>query len=237
MRIDGRSNDDLRTIRIIEGFIKYPKGSVLIEQGDTKVLCSVTITDGVPPFLNEGETGWLTAEYAMLPASTDIRNTRESVKGKLSGRTQEISRLIGRSLRASIDLTKIKGKTILIDCDVLQADGGTRTASITGSFIALNLAIKSIIEKKIIDEDPIKFLIAAVSVGIYNNEVLLDLNFKEDQCVSADLNLVANENSDIIEIQVTAEKAPFSKEMLDSMLDVGFKGIASILELERGIIK
>ncbi|MCX8083959.1 MAG: ribonuclease PH [Calditerrivibrio sp.] len=236
MRIDGRDNKQLREIRVVKNYIRYPEGSVLIEYGLTKVICNVSVTDGVPPFLKGTNTGWLTAEYSMLPRATHIRNQRESQKGKLSGRTQEISRLIGRSLRTSIDLTKIGERTIVVDCDVIQADGGTRTASITGGCIALYLASEKMMRDFGI-ENPMKELVAAVSLGIVNGEIMLDLCYEEDSVAEVDMNLVANSNLEIIEIQGTSEKSPFNKTVLDEMLQVGLYGINQLVYIQRKVLE
>jgi ribonuclease PH len=236
MRVDGRLHHELRLINITKDFIKYPEGSILIEMGDTKVICNVSIDNTVPPFLLNENKGWLTAEYSMLPRATHTRSQRESIKGSLSGRTQEISRLIGRSLRASLDLNKIPGKTILVDCDVIQADGGTRVASITGGYIALSLAIKKLLETNIISEDPRVDYVAAVSIGMIDNELFLDLNYNEDYRTSVDLNLVATASGKIVEIQGTAEKEPFDHNCLNNMITLGMKGIKTLVELQKRIV-
>jgi ribonuclease PH len=232
MRTDGRRNDQLRDIIVIKNYIIYPEGSVLIEYGNTKVICNATISDGVPPFLKGTNTGWITAEYSMLPRATHVRNQREAQKGKLTGRTQEISRLIGRSLRSAIDLNLIGERTITIDCDVIQADGGTRTASITGGFIALYLATQKLIgEQKI--ENPIKNFVAAVSLGIVSGNLMLDLNYEEDSNADVDMNLVANDKGEIIEIQGTSEKLTFDRNRLNEMLDLGLNGIEQLIEIQK----
>jgi len=232
MRTDGRRNDQLRDIIVIKNYIIYPEGSVLIEYGNTKVICNATISDGVPPFLKGTNTGWITAEYSMLPRATHVRNQREAQKGKLTGRTQEISRLIGRSLRSAIDLNLIGERTITIDCDVIQADGGTRTASITGGFIALYLATQKLIgEQKI--ENPIKNFVAAVSLGIVSGNLMLDLNYEEDSNADVDMNLVANDKGEIIEIQGTSEKLTFDRNRLNEMLDLGLSGIEQLIEIQK----
>jgi len=232
MRTDGRRNDQLRDIIVIKNYIIYPEGSVLIGYGNTKVICNATISDGVPPFLKETNTGWITAEYSMLPRATHVRNQREAQKGKLTGRTQEISRLIGRSLRSAIDLNLIGERTITIDCDVIQADGGTRTASITGGFIALYLATQKLIgEQKI--ENPIKNFVAAVSLGIVSGNLMLDLNYEEDSNADVDMNLVANDKGEIIEIQGTSEKLTFDRNRLNEMLDLGLSGIEQLIEIQK----
>ena len=236
MRVDGRLHNELRLVNVTRDFIKYPEGSILFEMGNTKVICNASIDTTVPPFLINENKGWLTAEYSMLPRATHTRNQRESIKGSLSGRTQEISRLIGRSLRASLDLNKIPGKTILVDCDVIQADGGTRVASITGGYIAVSLAIKKLLEANIILEDPRIDYVAAVSIGMVDNEIFLDLNYEEDYRSAVDLNLVATASGRIIEIQGTAEKEPFDQNCLNNMIDLGLKGIKTLVELQKRVV-
>ena len=236
MRVDGRLVDELRLVNITKDFIKYPEGSVLFEIGNTKVICNASIDNSVPPFLLNENKGWLTAEYSMLPRATHTRNQRESIKGSPSGRSQEISRLIGRALRASLNLNKIPGKTIIVDCDVIQADGGTRVASITGGCIAVSLAIKKLLDDNIISEDPRLDYVAAISVGIIEKEVFLDLNYEEDYKATVDLNLVATGIGKIIEIQGTAEREPFDNICLQNMIDFGLKGIKSLVEVQKRII-
>lgn len=236
MRVDGRLVDELRLVNITKDFIKYPEGSVLFEIGNTKVICNASIDDAVPPFLLNENKGWLTAEYSMLPRSTHTRSQRESIKGSLSGRTQEISRLIGRALRASLNLNKIPGKTIIVDCDVIQADGGTRVASITGGYIAVSLAIKKLLENNLIAEDPRLDYVAAISVGIIEKDVTLDLNYEEDYKANVDLNLVATGSGKIIEIQGTAEREPFDNICLQNMINFGLRGIKSLVELQKRIV-
>lgn len=237
MRIDGRANDQMRQIRVVRDYIKYPEGSVLIEFGNTKVICNVTVADGVPSFLKGKGCGWITAEYSMLPRATPERNQRESVKGKLSGRTQEISRLIGRSLRSVVDLELLGERTITVDCDVIQADGGTRTASITGSYISLKIALNKLISDGIIENDPVRAQVCAVSVGILNGEIILDLNYEEDSSAETDFNLVATPEGSIIEIQGTAEKEPFSFNELQSMMEIGLKGIKHIADIQNKVLE
>lgn len=236
MRADGRLVDELRLVNITKDFIKYPEGSVLFEIGNTKVICNASIDDAVPPFLLNENKGWLTAEYSMLPRSTHTRSQRESIKGSLSGRTQEISRLIGRALRASLNLNKMPGKTIIVDCDVIQADGGTRVASITGGYIAVSLAIKKLLENNLIAEDPRLDYVAAISVGIIEKDVTLDLNYEEDYKANVDLNLVATGSGKIIEIQGTAEREPFDNICLQNMINFGLRGIKSLVELQKRIV-
>jgi len=235
MRTDKRANDEMRLIKITDDFVKYPEGSVLIEFGETKVICNATVNESVPPFLKGTNTGWVTAEYSMLPRSTHSRNVREAQRGKLSGRTHEISRLIGRSLRSSVNLEMLGERSIILDCDVIQADGGTRTASISGAFIALNKAIKKMIERGDIGQNPINEGVAAISLGLVNDELLLDLNYEEDSSAQVDMNLVGTESGKIIEIQGTAEESPFERGKVSDMLELGFKGLEVIFAAQKKI--
>ncbi len=237
MRIDGRNNYALRPMQVELDYSKYAEGSVLISFGDTKVLCTATIEERVPIFLKNSGTGWVTAEYSMLPRATETRNIRESSKGKPSGRTQEIQRIIGRALRAAVDFKTLGERTIFVDCDVVQADGGTRTTSINGAFIATLLAIDRLIKKRALIKSPIKSFLAAISVGVVNGEVLLDLNYKEDSSAAVDMNVVATEDGKFVEIQGTAEEDPFSDVTLSEMLEVAKMGISEIIEMEKEIIK
>ena len=237
MRRHKRPSDKMREVRIARDYIKHPAGSALIEFGDTKVICNATFSEGVPPFLKGSGQGWVTGEYGMLPASTHTRNQREARKGKVDGRSQEISRLLGRSLRASVDMSKLGENTIIIDCDVLQADGGTRTASITGGFVALRLAIEKMISEGILTCNPILQSVAAVSVGIVEGEALLDLDYAEDFAADVDLNLVAGEDGKIIEIQGSAEKVAFDREMLNKLLDYGFEGLNSLFAAQKRLFE
>ncbi len=236
-RENGRKNDELRKIEVIPGFLEHPAGSCLISFGKTKVICSANVDEKIPPFLQGSGEGWITAEYGMLPGSTHTRSTREAVRGKQSGRTVEIQRLIGRSLRAVVDRKKLGERTILIDCDVIQADGGTRTASITGSFIAMAIAIKKLLKEGLISKNPIRESVAAVSVGKVNGEILLDLDYSEDSQAEVDLNLVATESGNIVEIQGTAEKFAFSREELNKILDLAFKGINELSEIQKRVLE
>lgn len=233
MRHDQRANDELRAIKITPGFISQASGSVLIEFENTKVICTATTEDKVPPFLKGTGKGWLTGEYAMIPASTNVRKPRESSRGKVQGRTQEIQRLIGRSLRSIIDLGGIGERTIWIDCDVIQADGGTRTASITGGFIALVHCINWMIKRGMIDKSPLHSYLAAVSVGVYNGQAVLDLCYEEDFNAKVDMNLVMNDKGEFMEIQGTGEENPFSLDELKQMLELGRKGIEEIITLQK----
>jgi len=235
-RIDQRKNYELRPTKIITDFISYAPGSVLIEVGKTRVICTATLDEKVPPFLKGTGKGWLTSEYSMLPASTQVRKARESSRGKLEGRTQEIQRLIGRSLRSVINLDLIGERTIWIDCDVIQADGGTRTASITGGFVALALCIKHMIANGIIGQNPITDYVAAVSMGIYNDEILLDLCYEEDSQAMVDMNLVMTGSGKIVEIQGTAEGNPFNIDKLFSLIELGQAGIHQLIQLQKKAI-
>lgn len=237
MRPDGRRNDELRIVNIKRDFIKTAEGSVLIEMGNTKVICTASIEDKVPPFLRDQKRGWITAEYGMLPRSTNTRIVRESTAGRVGGRTHEIQRLIGRSLRSVVDLEILGERTIWIDCDVIQADGGTRTASITGAFIALSDAIYYSLKNGLIERNPIKDYLAAVSVGIVNNELRLDLCYLEDSTASVDMNVVMTGGGKIVEIQGTAESEPFSKDMLNSLISLAEKGIKHLIEKQKEILQ
>ena len=232
-RKNGRGNDEIRKVEIIRNYTKYAEGSVLISTGDTRVLCTASVEDSVPYFLKGQNRGWLTAEYSLLPRSTHNRTIRAAAKGKISGRTREIQRLIGRSLRAVIDLNKIGERTIWLDCDVLQADGGTRTASITGAFVALVDSIKYMVDKNKIKESPLKGFMAATSVGIVDDELLLDLCYEEDSSAQVDMNIVMIEDEKIIEVQGTAEKNPFSRAEMDKMYDLAEKGIHDLIDHQK----
>ena len=228
MRIDDRKPDQLRNIDFKLDFIKSSEASVLASFGDTRVLCTATIENNVPKWMKNKGHGWVTAEYGMLPASTSQRNMRESVKGKQGGRTLEIQRLIGRSLRAAVDLEALGERTVILDCDVIQADGGTRTTAINGAFIALKKAVNTLLDDRNIDSDPIKKFIGAISVGIYKNEVIMDLNYNEDSQADTDMNVVMNEDNEFIEIQGTAENESFNNDQLALMLNYAKKGIKEI---------
>tara|TARA_B100000989_G_scaffold278301_1_gene239979 strand:+ start:1409 stop:2128 length:720 start_codon:yes stop_codon:yes gene_type:complete len=236
MRNFNRKYNELRKINVIKNFNSFSDGSCLISFGQTKVLCSATIENGVPIWLRGQNKGWITAEYSMLPGSTNIRNQRESKIGKRSGRSIEIERLIGRSIRSITNLDKIPNIQIVLDCDVLQADGGTRTTSINGAFIALCLAIKTGIKKKIIAENPIKQKIAAIACGLIKEDFLLDLDFEEDQNTIADANFVLSEKKEVIEVQISGEKRPLSKNELKTMFDLAEIGIKQIIDLQTKII-
>jgi ribonuclease PH len=233
MRPSGRQNNELRQVTITRNYTMHAEGSVLIEMGDTKVLCTASVEERIPPFLRGKGEGWVTAEYGMLPRSTGSRMGREAARGKQSGRTQEIQRLIGRSLRASIDLKALGERSITIDCDVIQADGGTRTASITGAFIALTDAINVLLATKKIKKNPLLGQVAAISVGIYNGEAVLDLDYAEDSNAETDMNVVMNEAGAYIEIQGTAEGHAFRPEELQAMLAIAGEGITDLIIKQR----
>lgn len=233
MRIDGRKEDQLRPIRITPHVNKYAEGSVLIEVGDTRVICTATTEEKVPPFMRGMGKGWVTAEYSMLPRATEIRNVREANKGKMSGRTMEIQRLIGRALRSVVDLERLGERSILIDCDVLQADGGTRTASITGGYVALIYALNHLKEKGSIEEIPVYDFLAATSVGIVDGVPILDLSYHEDSQAKVDLNIVQTGEGNFVEIQGTGEESSFSHEELNRMLELGRKGIGEIISIQK----
>ncbi len=237
MRKDKRNPDQLRNVKITSDYLDYPEGSCLIEMGKTKVICAVSYEEQVPPFLEGKGTGWITSEYSMLPRSTHTRSRRESSAGKVSGRTQEIQRLIGRCLRSVVSLNKMGPYTLYVDCDVIQADGGTRTASITGSYVALCLAVKNLINKGKIESSPIQGQLAAISVGIVKGETLLDLDYSEDSKADIDLNLIMNSEQRFIEIQGTSEKSPATKEQLDSMIEFGWQGIKKLFVIQNLSLK
>jgi ribonuclease PH len=233
MRPSGRQPDQLREIKFTCGFTKHAEGSVLVEFGDTRVLCTASVDSQVPRFLKGRGEGWVTAEYGMLPRSTHSRMGREASSGKQGGRTMEIQRLIGRSLRAAVDLKALGENTITIDCDVLQADGGTRTAAITGGFVALSLAVRQMLKQKQIKVNPLHGQVASVSVGIYNGVPVLDLDYNEDSNAETDMNVVMNDASAFIEVQGTAEGHAFRKDELDAMLDLASFGIRQLIEKQR----
>ena len=236
LREDGRKFDEERKIKITKNVNIYAEGSVLIEIGNTKVLCTASVSDKVPPFLRGTGKGWLTAEYSMLPRATNERNSRESAKGKLSGRTVEIQRLIGRALRASIDLEKLGERLITIDCDVLQADGGTRTTSITGGYIALALAIKKLLANEVIEENPLISNVAAISVGKLNSNLIVDLKYSEDSAAEVDMNVIMNKKGEFIEVQGTGEESTFTRKELNALLDLAENSINRIIALQDEII-
>ena len=236
-RADGRADDELRPIRITRGFQKHPAGSVLVEFGDTKVLCAASVTEGVPRWRKGSGLGWLTAEYAMLPSATNTRSERESVRGRVGGRTHEISRLIGRSLRACIDLAALGENTIALDCDVLQADGGTRTAAITGAYVALADAVVWLRGRGALARpEPLVDSVAAVSVGVLEGEARLDLAYTEDVAADTDMNVVCTGAGTFVEVQGTAEGEPFDRGTLDALLDLAVAGCAQLTEIQRAAL-
>ncbi|AWF83212.1 ribonuclease PH [Microbulbifer sp. A4B17] len=232
-RPSGRAPAQLRSVKITRNYTRHAEGSVLVEFGDTKVLCNASLSSEVPRFLRGQGSGWITAEYGMLPRSTGSRMPREAAKGKQSGRTVEIQRLIGRSLRAAVDLEKLGENQITVDCDVIQADGGTRTAAITGACVALVDALRHMQREKIIADDPLKNMVAAVSVGIYDGEPLLDLDYPEDSSADTDMNLVMAEDGGMIEVQGTAEGEPFTEKQFAQMLGLGKAGIDELIALQK----
>jgi len=233
MRPSQRKPDQLRSIRLTRRYTKHAEGSVLIECGDTKVICTASVEERVPPHKKGSGEGWVTAEYGMLPRSTGERMSREAAKGKPSGRTQEIQRLIGRSLRAVVDLAKLGERTIQIDCDVIQADGGTRTASITGAFVALHDAVSGLMGKGLVKETPLRDFVAAISVGIYEGTPVLDLDYLEDSACDTDMNVVMLGNGHFVEVQGTAEGHPFTRAEMDELLELAKSGIAQLVEMQR----
>ena len=235
-RNKARKPSQLRQTKIIKNYIKHPHGSVLIQVGQTKVICSASVEEKVPSFLRDKKTGWLTAEYSMMPSSTHTRSPREASRGKLSGRTQEIQRLIGRSLRAVLDLKDLGERTIWIDCDVVQADGGTRCASITGSFVALCLALKKLKKQKLIKNIPVKDFVAAVSVGIFKGKIILDLDYDEDSKAEVDMNIIKTGKGQFVEVQGTAESKPFDEKQMEGMINLANKGIQELIALQKAAV-
>ena len=236
LREDGRKVDSLREIKITKDFNLYAEGSVLIEFGNTKVICTASVSDKAPPFMRGQGKGWLTAEYSMIPRATGERNQRESAKGKLSGRTMEIQRLIGRALRTAVDLDKLGERTITIDCDVIQADGGTRTTSISGGFIALALAVKKLMKDRVLSVNPIVSNVAAISVGIVRGTPMLDLMYTEDSAAEVDMNVVMNGKGEFVEVQGTGEEATYTRKELNELIDLAEVGIKEIIRLQNEII-
>jgi ribonuclease PH len=233
VRATARRPEELRAVRIQRGFTRHPEGSVLVEFGETRVLCTASVEERVPPFLRDTGRGWVTAEYGMLPRATNTRTDREAARGKQSGRTQEIQRLIGRSLRAVVDLASLGQRTIQLDCDVLQADGGTRTAAITGAFVALHDAVNGLRGKGLLAASPIRDFVAAVSVGVYNGTPVVDLDYAEDSACGCDMNVVMTGAGGFVEVQGTAEGAAFSRAELDSLLGLAQRGIAELIAHQR----
>lgn len=236
IRPSKRANNELRTIEIIRHYTKHAEGSVLVKFGDTHVLCTASVVEKVPGFLKGKNQGWLTAEYGMLPRSTGSRMDREAARGKQSGRTQEIQRLIGRSLRAIINLEKLGERTIHFDCDVIQADGGTRTASITGAFVALHDAISYLLDKQLITESPLTDTVAAISVGVYKNQPVLDLDYLEDSDCDTDMNIVMTGSGGFVEIQGTAEGVAFDRATMNVMMDLAVEGISTLTKLQQSVL-
>jgi ribonuclease PH len=236
MRTDGRKPTQLRPLTITPSYIKSADGSVLIEMGDTKVICTAKLEERVPPFLRNSGKGWITAEYGMLPGSSQQRIGRESSRGKIGGRTHEIQRLIGRSLRAIADLKSLGERTVWIDCDVIQADGGTRTASITGAYVALREAARNWRERSVVDAEPIRDSVAAVSIGIVDGKILLDLCYEEDSKADVDMNFVMTGSGKFIEVQGTAESSPFTKKQMERMAEIAQQGIRELLKAQKKVI-
>ena len=236
-RVDGRAPNELRKIKLTRNVLKFADASCLIEWGDTKVICTATVDEKVPPFLKGKGTGWVTAEYGMLPRSSKERISREAAKGRLSGRTQEIQRLIGRSLRSVMDMAMLGERMVIVDCDVIQADGGTRTASITGGFVALVEALRHLKRQKLVAAVPIKDFVVAVSVGIVKGQPMLDLPYVEDSTADVDMNVVMTGRGQFIEIQGTAEHAPFSSSELDRLVGLAHGGVKELLDKQRKVLK
>ncbi len=233
MRADGRGPAELRPVRIQRGVLKYAEGSALIELGGTRVLCAASVEEGVPQFLKGTGRGWVTAEYGMLPRATETRTPREASRGRQGGRTLEIQRLIGRSLRAVTDLDAFGERTVWIDCDVLQADGGTRTASITGAYVALVEAFRTLVARNVTSTVPVRDAVAAVSVGVVGGRALLDLDYREDSAADLDMNVVMTGRGEFVEVQATGEERPFTREHLDTLLELAWAGIRQLLEVQR----
>ncbi|MDP4095699.1 ribonuclease PH [Paenibacillus sp. P96] len=236
MRANGRNGDQLRPMNLTTGVNKYAEGSVFIEVGDTKVICTASVEERVPPFMKGQGKGWVTAEYSMLPRATHTRNQREAARGKLGGRTMEIQRLIGRALRSVVNLQALGERTVTLDCDVIQADGGTRTTSITGSFVAMAIAINKIAEQHKLQRFPITDFLASVSVGVVGGQPLLDLNYEEDSKAKVDMNLVMTGGGKFVELQGTGEESPFDRKELDQMLGLGEQGILQMIELQKEVL-
>jgi ribonuclease PH len=236
-RIDNRKKDQIRNVKITKDFIKYPEGSVLIEMGETKVICNASVEERVPSFKRESGEGWITAEYSMLPRATLDRNNRDINRLKKNNRSVEIQRLIGRTLRSVVDYKLLGERTITVDCDVIQADGGTRTASITGAYVALVLACKKLLNDGLIDKMPISSYVAAISVGIVDDEEMLDLCYQEDSHAKVDMNVIMTEEGEFIEIQGTGEESPFSRKQLNKLLELAEKGIMELIDVQKQILE
>jgi len=237
MRQDERSPTDLRPVRIERGVLRYAEGSALIEVGNTRVLCAASVEDGVPPFLKGGGKGWVTAEYGMLPRATATRTPREATRGKQGGRTLEIQRLIGRSLRAVTDLQAFGERTVWVDCDVLQADGGTRTAAVTGAYVALVEAFRTVVRRNVTSVVPVRQPVAAVSVGVVGGRPMLDLDYREDSSADVDMNVIMTGDGGIVEVQATGEERPFTRTELDGLLDLAWGGIQRLLALQAAALE
>ncbi|MDO7786326.1 ribonuclease PH [Desulforamulus aquiferis] len=235
-RVDGRKPGQIRTVNMTTDYNKYAEGSVLIEVGDTRVICTATVEERVPPFLKGLGKGWVTAEYAMIPRATGTRTIREAARGKLGGRTMEIQRLIGRSLRSVVDLEALGERTVTLDCDVIQADGGTRTASITGAYVAMMLALNKLMEQGMLKEMPVKDFIAATSVGMVNGVPVLDLCYAEDSAAEVDMNVIMTGTGRFVEIQGTGEEATFSRDEMNSLLDLATAGIMELISLQKEVL-
>ncbi|WP_432408020.1 ribonuclease PH [Wukongibacter sp. M2B1] len=235
-RVDGRKHGDLRPVKITKDYLIHPDGSVLIEMGNTKVICTVNIEEKVPPFLKGSGKGWITAEYSMIPGSTQTRKFREATKGRLEGRTHEIKRLIGRALRSVVDLDKLGEITLWIDCDVIQADGGTRTASITGAYVALVEALKKLVKKGTLKALPITNYVAAISVGVVQGTPILDLCYREDSTAKVDMNVIMTDSGEFVEIQGTGEESPFNKVELIDLLSLAEKGISELIDIQKEVL-
>jgi ribonuclease PH len=233
MRSGGRKSDQMRPVKITRGYTRHAEGSVLVEFGETRVLCTASVLDKLPPHLKGLAQGWVTAEYGMLPRATHTRGDREAARGKQSGRTQEIQRLIGRALRSVVDLRKLGERTVHLDCDVLQADGGTRTAAITGAFVALHDAVDGMLKRELIAQSPVRDFVAAVSVGIHGGAPVLDLDYAEDSGSGTDMNVVMTGSGGLVEVQGTAEGAPFSRKEMEAMLDLAQKGIRELVAAQK----
>jgi len=237
MRPDGRKNNEIRNVKVNRGFIRTAEGSALISMGNTRVICTASIEDRVPFFLKDQKKGWITAEYSMLPRATQTRTVRESSTGRISGRTHEIQRLIGRALRSVVDLSDLGERTIWIDCDVIQADGGTRTAAITGAFICLSDALKYALRNGLISRTPLRDYLAAISVGVVDGEPRVDLCYSEDSIAEVDMNVVMTQSGKLVEIQGTAEGMPFSKDMLNSLIKLAEEGINNLINIQKRLIE
>jgi len=237
MRPDGRKNNEIRNVKVNRGFIRTAEGSALISMGNTRVICTASIEDRVPFFLKDQKKGWITAEYSMLPRATQTRTVRESSTGRISGRTHEIQRLIGRALRSVVDLSDLGERTVWIDCDVIQADGGTRTAAITGAFICLSDALKYALRNGLISRTPLRDYLAAISVGVVDGEPRVDLCYSEDSIAEVDMNVVMTQSGKLVEIQGTAEGMPFSKDMLNSLIKLAEEGINNLINIQKRLIE